>query len=43
MKTIKEPFLMLLFCGLTISASAQSDTKKSEVIADSKGRFHESR
>ncbi len=36
MKPIKEPILMLLFCGLTIFASAQSDSKKSEVIADSK-------
>lgn len=27
---------MLLFCGLTILAAAQSDSKKSEVIADSK-------
>jgi lipid-binding SYLF domain-containing protein len=32
----KEPILMLLFCGLTILAAAQSDSKKSEVIADSK-------
>jgi lipid-binding SYLF domain-containing protein len=36
MKTIKEPILMLLFCGLTSLSSAQSESKKSEVIADSK-------
>jgi lipid-binding SYLF domain-containing protein len=36
MKTIKEPILILLFCGLTILSSAQSESKKSEVIADSK-------
>ena len=27
---------MLLFCGLTILSSAQSESKKSEIIADSK-------
>ncbi|HEX6890858.1 MAG TPA: hypothetical protein VF141_09195 [Chryseolinea sp.] len=32
----KEPILMLLFCGLTILTSAQSESKKSKVIADSK-------
>jgi lipid-binding SYLF domain-containing protein len=32
----KEPILMLLFCGLTILTSAQSESKKNKVIADSK-------
>ena len=36
MKSIKEPILMLLFCGVTILSSAQSESKKSEIIADSK-------
>jgi hypothetical protein len=37
---------MLLFCGLTILSSAQSESKKSEIIADSKtgkSRIHENR
>jgi len=36
MEPIKEPILILFFCGLTILASAQSESKKSKVIADSK-------
>jgi len=36
MKPTKVPILIMLFCGITIFASAQSDSKKSEVIADSK-------